>query len=320
MKKTTTKKSTQTRKQDSPAIKQLPGITELLRASWQLVTTRFGALLGIGVLNSLLQMSLVVVASMLALAAGVARAVEAYSQGTPLTELLNIELLRPVALIFLVLIIALIIESLLAQITILRVLFNPKESIMHAFRRAISSFWIVLGASLLVTFITLGGMMVFLLPGLIFSIWFMFSVFEIVLFDTPATAALERSAAVVRRHIGGILGRVAALVLITMIVGSIFDEVSRSMSADLQGVAALASLLYQALVSWIWVAFVGKLYLAVRDESLGHKNSVMVAVAVAGIGWFILVVLAASILPTILTSLPSADTIFSTIQAEMTNF
>ncbi len=324
MKKTTAKKTAPARKPARTAAKklsattrELPGIGALLKSSWQLVTARFGALLGLGVLNALLQIALLIVAAAGALLLGLGSVLKAYTEGVSLSELLSPDLLQSVAVVFVLLIVALIVESLLVQMTVLRVLFKPAEGIMDAFRQSVSRFWPVLGASLLVTFITLGGTWLFLLPGLVFSAWFMFGIYEIVLFGSTTTVALNRSAAVIRRHFWGIVGRCAALMLLTMLVGSVFDEVTRSLSTEMQGIAGLASMLYQALVGWIWLAFAGKLYLDVRDEQVPAQNSVQLALGVAAVGWLIAVFLAGSMFASVKDKLPSMESILSNVESEL---
>lgn len=298
---------------------QLPGWAELLKGSWNLITARFGALLGISVVATILQIALLTVGGVIAVAVGVGSAFQAYSQGTPLAELLTADLLTRVVGVLVITMLALMVQSLLAQMTIMRVLFNAKETVMDAFRQSVSRFWPVLAASLLVTVITMGGMWLLIIPGFVFSLWFMFGVYEIVLFGTPVMAALNRSAAATRKHFWGVFGRFALMIVLTLLVGALFDEVSLSLSREMQPVAGVASLLYQALIGWFWVAFIGKLYLGIREEKLSSQ-SVTIALAVAGIGWAIAILLASSMFQAVRQELPTMQELFAELQSNSSQF
>ncbi len=319
MKKNSASKSATVRKSPAEsratnvASPQLLGMAELLRSSWQSVTGRFGALLGISVLNMLLQISLVVVAIMIALATGAAQAISAYNKGVALQDLLTTQLVQSVGLVFVTLIVVLMVESLLAQMTMLRVLFNHKESVMDAFRRSVHKFWPMLGASMLVGFMTIGSFWLLVIPGFVFSLWFMFALYEIALFDTAVTVALNRSAAVTRRHFWGIFGRFALMLFFTMIVSSLFDETAASASGSLQPVVGLASILFQFLISWMWMAFMGKLYLGVRDERT-TTQSLTIPLVIAGLGWAVFVFFASSIFSEARAELPNLSSIISKIE------
>ena len=91
---------------------------------------------------------------------------------------------------------------------------NEKIGIKEAFRRSrgkINSFaWVLI----LTGFITMGGSMLFMIPGIIFSIWFIFTSYVLVSEDIGGMNALMKSKAYVQGHWWSVSWRFLALGLI----------------------------------------------------------------------------------------------------------
>ena len=115
-------------------------------------------------------------------------------------------------------VVALIISS-WAQISLISALKDPAEhtSIAQAYKRGwekIFSYWWI---SILLTLIFIGGYVLAFIPGIIFSVWFVFAPFALVVDEKRGMAALLHSKSLVRGRWWGVFGRLLLIGLVTMI-------------------------------------------------------------------------------------------------------
>lgn len=82
--------------------------------------------------------------------------------------------------------------------------------------------WRLFGVSLLVGLIQFAGFMLLIVPGVIFSVWFILTSQTIVIEDRGAIEAMGRSKALVKANFWRILGLAVVIILITWIVSAIF--------------------------------------------------------------------------------------------------
>ena len=89
-----------------------------------------------------------------------------------------------------------------------------KEALSVSWNKIASFFWI----SLLVGLATLGGFILLIIPGIIFSVWFIFSLFIFISEGLKGTAALKRSKQLVKGIWWPILGRVIVLGILVLLI------------------------------------------------------------------------------------------------------
>lgn len=95
------------------------------------------------------------------------------------------------------------------QLAVIYIIKDPEEKIgiFEVYRRSwsklFSYFWVVV----LSTFILLGGYFLFIVPGIIFSVWFSFAVFILAQENLKGMDALLKSREYVRNKWGEVLGR-----------------------------------------------------------------------------------------------------------------
>lgn len=102
--------------------------------------------------------------------------------------------------------------------------FAVKEDGLN-FKKALAIAWPKIGpffwVSLLAGFAVLGGFILFIIPGIIFSIWFCLSVFVFISEDLRGTAALKRSKQLVQGYWWPIFGRLFLIGILISLISSI---------------------------------------------------------------------------------------------------
>ena len=174
------------------------GVFELLKKSFEIYKSRFWALTGISAVPSLL-MFFFALASLAFLA--------------EMQKFLGLPFILIIGLLWLL--VALSVQF-WSQISLLYAIKdrNEKIGIKEAFRRGwgkMNSFaWVLI----LTGFITMGGSMLFMIPGIIFSIWFVFASYILVNENIGGMNALMKSKAYVQGHWWSVFWRFLALGLI----------------------------------------------------------------------------------------------------------
>lgn len=94
---------------------------------------------------------------------------------------------------------------------------NIKELFILGFSQTASYFWITFLRSIIICF----GLILFIIPGLMFSIWFAFSEYTFIFEGKRGMSALKRSKELAKGYWWAIFGRMLPLFFISMIISSI---------------------------------------------------------------------------------------------------
>lgn len=193
-------------------IASLPGATAIFGQAWTIYKQRLGTFLGVMIIQMLIMVALIAV-----LAGGGFWGISLLS---PKFAAGDIGLLIFLAILFFVII---SISQVWGQTALLYAVKDNQERIgvIESYRRGwhkIISYWWV---SLLVGFITLGGFLLLIVPGIIFAVWFSLAVFILIAEDLKGMNALLKSREYVKGKWGGVLWRlffIGALFLIISLV------------------------------------------------------------------------------------------------------
>lgn len=187
----------------SQAIFSLPSATAILGQAWVIYKQRIGIFLGVMIIPMLISIVTPILVSM-------ALSVTGGFFGLS---------------IFLVILFSVIvfIVQIWGQIALLYAIKDSQERIgvMESYRRAwykIFSYWWVI---LLISFITLGGFLFFIVPGIIFAVWFSLAVFVLVAEDLKGMDALLKSREYVKGKWGSVLWRSFFIGIIFFIISLI---------------------------------------------------------------------------------------------------
>lgn len=190
----------------------LPGATAILGQAWSLYKQRLGTFLGVMIIPMLVLIGLLVV-----LAGGIFLGLTLLSSKFAAG---GIGLLIILAIVFLL---AIFISQAWGQTALLYAIKDSQEGIgvVEAYRRGwhkILSYWWV---SLLVGFITMGGFLLLVVPGIIFAVWFSLAVFVLIAEDLKGMNALLKSKEYVKGKWGSILWRFFFIGALSLIISLI---------------------------------------------------------------------------------------------------
>ena len=182
-----------------PQILTLPGLGDLLKRTFSVYKARLGTFLGIMVLPLICSVFFLI-----------------------LPANLKKNLLLGISL-FIIFWLAVMVTSLWSSVSLLYAIKEREEKIgiVESFRKGwhkiISFVWI----SILAGFITLGGFLLFIIPGIIFAIWFAFPIYVLVSEDLRGMNALFRSKQLVSGKWGSVALRLFTIGVIALVIYSV---------------------------------------------------------------------------------------------------
>jgi len=205
----------------TPSITSLPAATELLANAWQILKQRFWTVSGILSIPFIPYLILFVLAGLLAFGSLIfANKPSPEPSGVPIMPPLDLKTMLPFIILYILSILAYIFIASWSQIALLYTIKNNKENIgirqsyKKALRKILPYWWTLFLLGLVVT----GGLMLLLIPGIIFIIWFMFAAYILILEDTGGLNALLKSREYVEGHWWGVLWRYIFIMVFFIII------------------------------------------------------------------------------------------------------
>lgn len=164
------------------------------------------------------------------------------------------------------------------SLALIRVIANCYQGRAHKSAReeianALDILWPVIVASLLVGLAVLGGLVLLIIPGLIFSVWFAFVIYAVALDGTTNIAALRASKALVQGRWWGVLWRLLLPGAIYLIIAGLiqlpFDALTLAAPSDsVEFIALIVSALISLLLTPFITAAQVILYLELKKTPL----------------------------------------------------
>ena len=192
----------------------LVGAGELLKRAWGVYKQRFGVFLAIVLIPLLFSLPLL---------------------------LLNLFTDRIPPFVFLALVIilwlVLIIVSLWSQISLVYAIkereqkIGVKESLTKGWHKIISYWWV----SILGAIITMGGFLLFIIPGIIFAVWFSLAIYILATEDLKGMNALLKSKQLVSGNWWGVFWRFLLLGLLLLVITVLIKNVTESLNISFVG-------------------------------------------------------------------------------------
>lgn len=194
--------------EESASVQKLPSIGDLFSTSWAFYKSSWKLLTWLILLPILATIAVVVIVGI------IVATILAVSNGQITTDRLPL-LIPPV----LIAVIALVIINSLGQIALVKAISLGGQA---KTRELIKSSWPLVGRfillGLLLGLIVLVGFILLIIPGLMFSVWFMFASLILVVENIGGMSALKRSRIYVKGKFWGIVGRVGLLTLIILAI------------------------------------------------------------------------------------------------------
>ncbi|MBI3380114.1 hypothetical protein HY029_05145 [Candidatus Gottesmanbacteria bacterium] len=149
----------------------------------------------------------------------------------------------------------------------------------------------LLATQFIVSFISIGGAFLFILPAILFSFLFMFVNYEVILGKQKLAQAIKRSAFIVSRHFGEILVRILLYALIYILLVVFIPNLITKIEPKTGILINILSVLVNVLIGWFGLCFGITLY---KQSKVGLENetggSILWIWIVSLLGWVVLFV------------------------------
>jgi hypothetical protein len=136
---------------------------------------------------------------------------------------------------------------------------KDEVSIKESLGFAIDNFFPYLFASILVGLSVFGGLLLLVIPGLIFAVWFIFFTVVFIGEDLRGTAALKRSKDLVKGYFWPVAGRIFLFFSSTTIIDNILTKISEKSDA-LSILIMPVQIVFSFVVSVIGIVFIYQIY------------------------------------------------------------
>lgn len=197
--------------------------SEFLKQSWQIYKDRFSVLVGIFVVPAILSLILQLLSLNENRSAGVS------------------------ALIIIITIAAIVISIWSQGASLLAIRDGSTLNVLDYYKQSKNKIWTLILSGILSGLIILGGMILLIVPGIIFSIWFMFTMFFVMYENKNAVESLKASKALVKGDTGKVLWRMVVLIfvyiaiyIVIIILSAIFQALGGAVGLAIVSAAVTA--------------------------------------------------------------------------------
>lgn len=199
---------------------------------------------------------------------------------------------------FLLFFIIITIISSIAQVGQIIILFEAKSriSVFSVLKRSARYIIPLLILGIVTSFFVFGGFFVFIIPAIIFSIFFSLSYFIVISENTGPLKALRRSVFIVKNNFSSFFLRMLALYgafILMLIVMSIFTGILSTILDDEFGAIAtrVISFVFQIGMSWYAGAYVIILFKQLQKANPQGESSLKIIFIISLIGWILSIVI-----------------------------
>lgn len=205
---------------------------DFLKQTWQLYKERFSVLVVISLLPAVISL---------------------------IIELLTLDEANSMSLspiIIVITLIAIIVTMWSQAASLLAIRDGNAHTAVDYYKQGSSKLFILIISSILSGLAVLGGLILLIIPGIIFSVWFMFSAYFVVLENKKAVESLKASKAIVKGLTGKVLWKVIILILVYGVAYIVFMFLGVGVSAvagDV-GLAIIAAITSAILTPFGFVA------------------------------------------------------------------
>ena len=208
----------------------LPGAIEILKQAWNIYKQRFGTFLGIAIIPILLTaaamlaiMALSIGSTLLTLLVGSSNASPGIATGGKIASVIFFTLFAIIAIFTIIFTI-----QIWAQTALLYAIKDSEEKIgvIEAYRRGWRKILPLWWTSFLMGVIIAGGASFFLIPGILFSLWFSLAPFVLIAEDLKGMDALLKSKEYGRGQWGSLIWRFLFIVIFITVISLIITLIS----------------------------------------------------------------------------------------------
>lgn len=169
----------------------------------------------------------------------------------------------------------LVVVSVISGVALIKAVSAPEETTLAtAYKFGLEQLWSYLWVSILVGLTILVGFVLFIIPGIIFVIWYSFSYFTLVLEGKRGTEAMKASRAYVKGRWWAVFGRMFALFIVIMLAAMLLGVLLQMLvPVSKEMMDAIASISNIVLVPFS-IAYTYLMYTDVRRMTEASANAV----------------------------------------------
>lgn len=142
--------------------------------------------------------------------------------------------------------------------------------------------------SIITNLMIIGGLVLFIVPGILFGILVFLSPYLLVLDNLSPLEAIRRSVSVVSKNFGAIFTRLLVINLVSILAWVILNILS-SQAGLISWVSYFGSLIFNLIFNWIFVAYVLFIHQDTKKVTNTGSSKIAWMLIVASIGWIILI-------------------------------
>lgn len=264
------------------AISTFSPVTKLFKTAWDRVQRHLLKLFLLTVILFASGVVLLLLSGLIMLAAGFFSPVASGTAYSSVTAIFAIALL-------LVVVIAMVVGMMALNIATIVLLSEtqPMLSLLGLYKMSLRKIVPLLAVSLISAFIVLGGLIVFVIPGILFSILLSLSAYFVILDNVSPIEAMRKSVFVVSKNFGVVFIRMAALIGFSLVAGIVLNMFS-AQGGGLALIASLASLIFNLLYGWFSVSYLMLLFQEAKKAAGDGRGKLLWLMIVAVIGWIII--------------------------------
>jgi len=161
--------------------------------------------------------------------------------------------------------IALIVFNILMGVALILAANNPTLSTRSAYGQAYAYFWRYLGFSIVLSLIIFVGLILFIVPAIIFLVWFTFAVFVLVLENARIIESLKRSREYVKGHWWAVFGRMVFITGVAVVILVPLGLLSSAMPGQKDWIDGLVSLV-SALITPFTLIYMYLMYQDIKGS------------------------------------------------------
>lgn len=162
-------------------------------------------------------------------------------------------------------------------------------SLTQIFKASFKKVLPLLALSLLTTLIVIGGLMVFILPGILFGLMLALAPYYLILDNVSPIEAMRKSVYVSSKMFGVLFTRMLALIGVSIMAGILFNILKAGAGSSLSILVSLASFIFNIVFSWVSTAYVLMIFQNGKRNFGDGKGRLSWMVIVAAIGWVMIV-------------------------------
>lgn len=278
----------------------LPSISAFLRASWELFKKSWIKQIGVGVVGFVFGLAATIIAVVALVVLNlplIQQLLHATQTDTFTASLIPVSAWTTVGVVVALWLVAISVIAATTQIALMNAvndIYDGKNRTMNAlWSRGLSKVLPVLVLGILTGFIVWGGVGLFLIPGIVFSILLSYASVEVMLYDHSLGDSMRESVRIMRAIFWEILGRGIILFLIFSIVSIVLNAIQSSIGNDSNLMALMGGVraIVQLAVQYFSVAAGIVLYRQAKDASASApKRSLKGMVILAALGWILFIV------------------------------